>query len=1508
MAEELQYLLSVPSPPCVLLRREVEDIADHATEDGVTQYLDLLPHTNSLDTARSELLSHLAEQLECDTEGENCLKIRMSWADLQSPESLQFKSYLENVSRFTYKQVKVLIDAQMRHWSPEPRDTLYEEVLQHWKIASDFSHNFSETNTVSEKIREYLLSKTRLPLVISGSSGAGKSTAVASAALDTVGWLRDGGHTLNTGVVLRFCGLTRESQDIRSLIRTLCYQTAYAMGLKMHKVPRNLRAMQRYFRDMLGNGAFRGLLVIYLDGLDLISPSMNAHMLDWLPLSLPNNVKLVISASTTHSTQLLQRLHSKYPENGCFVEIPALQTEAATDLLADNLLSAGRVLHRDAQEVCTVALKESVVPLAVELLSDLAQHWCSYECPTAFQQRVTEETLFSMIIEHTERKYGSRVVVHCLSYITISDGISEAELIDVLSLDEDVLEEVLEDHTGAIRRFPAYYWARIYMELQSLFRHTSSDQAELISWKNHLFRPVFENMYLEDAARRRYFHSVMSDYYLGRGSSVAQPITSVYRDDSPLRYVPQQPLSYGNSGTTNCVPFTAKPYNYRVLHQLPYHLSKAGRHEELDRRVLFNYGWLRAKLQAVTIEHILYDYGTDARNDQQVKIVKGALEMSAAALSSDHTQLAPELVGRLLPYIHTGDKVRMLVEDCDLHGMQSCPYIPKWQTLRAPETPLSYTVQIGLKETTNGFIKESQVYCHGIETDDSYMVLCKENSSNNIKLWNLEHAYETPGFGLQRGGVLAPSSDGRLLCCFTERGTMDIYDMVNGRKTFEIKHGKTPLCPSNITASAKYVAYTFPTFGGPHVADLNAGLELKSMSYKCSATAISDDEQLLAFMDGPRLIIADLPLLKKKLVKDLQVMIRKIIFRDRQGTSIYILTEQNEVRHVKLNLKHKDAEMSGIVCQNVDVQDVALSHDRSMVLVSSLFSLTVIQIHRNNIKKTIKEMPGDFTATSTAFTSSGFSHDDRYVIACRHNALGLWDAASGAAVKLLHLEESPIQKIFLSNVGSVVATLHQNSVLQVWNLDNVNSPASYTEIGISGAVAQMASDSRNRHVICRAEGQDAATILDASTGRNVWRLAHPFETSDPITDVLISPCGCYAATSKPHHQGEVDEDHGELLQATLLWDVKRHGCLIGVPRNRYTVLGTAGREQQLCRVLFFPCVAQDASTPTRRYFQLLICDVNEAGHLTTERTALPLGDICGTPILTKDGARVFFILCDDWQSTKLCIYSLDDKATKPKVIPVETLLGDAYTPGSQLLNIISIGEDKILMTVARRHDHMQHQALDSIDCSKPLEKCAVLFDHKHNIKTVINPFLDPASELESLVLSSGGRVLWHNGKIFDTKSGQLLQQFASLQHCLPSQVIFLCDGQYLAGISRTRKTVLLYRTRDGKRLCEIFLHGAANVLASVMDDRTILVGCTDSRVVAHSLLFGDPDPIRNIIKPLESRRGETRGSETEHKTDYSQFSYFQLEDGDICLEDQNEVIDLTKEDLLGSDLSSLVEG
>jgi WD40 domain-containing protein/apoptotic protease-activating factor 1-like protein len=81
--------------------------------------------------------------------------------------------------------------------------------------------------------------------------------------------------------------------------------------------------------------------------------------------------------------------------------------------------------------------------------------------------------------------------------------------------------------------------------------------------------------------------------------------------------------------------------------RLASHLLAAGRREEF-RNTLLDFDFLRSKLEITDVHSLVADFDLAAGDDRDLSLVRKALHLSSGALGGDSTQLAPQLLGRLL--------------------------------------------------------------------------------------------------------------------------------------------------------------------------------------------------------------------------------------------------------------------------------------------------------------------------------------------------------------------------------------------------------------------------------------------------------------------------------------------------------------------------------------------------------------------------------------------------------------------------------------------------------------------------------------------------------------------------------------------------------------------------------------------------------------------------------------------------------------------------------------------
>jgi len=103
----------------------------------------------------------------------------------------------------------------------------------------------------------------------------------------------------------------------------------------------------------------------------------------------------------------------------------------------------------------------------------------------------------------------------CITFVA-SQGLTTNELEDILSCDEDVLQDVFQYWTPPIRRLPPLLWVRIRADLASYLVDRGADGTQVTCWYHRQFAQAAVDRYLSDPFEKKNIHSAIADYFLGR--------------------------------------------------------------------------------------------------------------------------------------------------------------------------------------------------------------------------------------------------------------------------------------------------------------------------------------------------------------------------------------------------------------------------------------------------------------------------------------------------------------------------------------------------------------------------------------------------------------------------------------------------------------------------------------------------------------------------------------------------------------------------------------------------------------------------------------------------------------------------------------------------------------------------------------------------------------------------------------------------------------------------------
>jgi Tfp pilus assembly protein PilF len=416
-------------------------------------------------------------------------------------------------------------------------DDLTKEIKDHVEFGEKQTKFFVGRNEILKEINNYLQTNDSSLLTIYGDSGSGKSALMAKAVEEARTNYPD------AMIITRFVGATPASSDVRSLLESLCQQISRFYGMNESTVPTEYQKLVDELPIRLSLANDQKPLIIFLDGLDQLSNFENTLNLSWLPTYIPNNVHFITSTMLGECMDVLE--HELSPNN--IIELKTMHPEEGKNLLSLWLKDASRTLQEHQKTEILNKFSNNGLPLYLKLAFEEVKLWKSH---SNFQETVLSSDINGIISELFKRlssnsNHGNVLVSHSLSYIASSrHGLSEDEIIDILSKDENVLDDFKRRsfHTPPEEKLPVVLWSRLYFDLEPYLTEHNIGNLSLLNFYHRQLGEVVKKEYLTSKTEK-HFHSKLADY------------------------------------------FESKEFDNRKIEELPWQLDKAGLWEQLKNTI-----------------------------------------------------------------------------------------------------------------------------------------------------------------------------------------------------------------------------------------------------------------------------------------------------------------------------------------------------------------------------------------------------------------------------------------------------------------------------------------------------------------------------------------------------------------------------------------------------------------------------------------------------------------------------------------------------------------------------------------------------------------------------------------------------------------------------------------------------------------------------------------------------------------------------------------------------------
>jgi CRP-like cAMP-binding protein len=434
------------------------------------------------------------------------------------------RAFAQKVANALFQRIEPALEKDHRALN-DAKLPLLQECSFHLDIAARKTEVFAGRKDEMRRLVDYIegeyqqrMGLKNQPTIVMGEAGVGKSALLANAGIKAKA------RNPGTICVFRFMGWSQESLNVRRMMKSILTQLMTTFGMKLPTFPDSLPELRDMLSSMLEKASKQELITLILDAVDdLETPAGFMPSFEWLPLRLPQYSSIILSLKPS-SVDCVNMLNNLFTGEVYF-NIYALRPVDAQPVLDGYLDKRGKPgfsnLHFETIRKASLesagleGVPMNCSPLFLNLCMNLSEDWISFnQCP-ALPDNIPD--LVKLVCESLELEHGNVLIARSLSYLyTSREGLVWQELYDLLSCDDDVLEEVYKPQVPAYRRLPSFTGKLLANSLGKLLEPRFNNQVPTQKFRYRLFKHVvFERYELENTVRQCSIHRAMANYFSG---------------------------------------------------------------------------------------------------------------------------------------------------------------------------------------------------------------------------------------------------------------------------------------------------------------------------------------------------------------------------------------------------------------------------------------------------------------------------------------------------------------------------------------------------------------------------------------------------------------------------------------------------------------------------------------------------------------------------------------------------------------------------------------------------------------------------------------------------------------------------------------------------------------------------------------------------------------------------------------------------------------------------------
>lgn len=354
---------------------------------------------------------------------------------------------------------------------PDPLD---REAMEHESYAQSRARVYIGRQEYFDRLDSHAMGDSEHPLVILGDSGSGKSALLAN-------WAIRYRQEYPTDLVIQhYIGATADSSDWVALIHRIMMELGRHCGFTTD-IPAKLDKLKIAFASCLNMAASHGRVILVLDALNQLEDRDNAPDLDWLPPSIPSNIRLIVSTLAGRSCNVIRR--RRWPA----LNVQNFTIDERREFIQRYLAQYSKSLSPDLLER-VAASEQTGVPLYLQALLEELRVFGSHELLQTqlcyYLDAGTLPGLYDKILARYENDYDHDypgLVASTMSSLGVARrGLSDAELLYIVG-----------DDNGPA---PHAAWSPLFLSAQQSFNNRTG----LISFSHDHFRQAVYLRYLKE--------------------------------------------------------------------------------------------------------------------------------------------------------------------------------------------------------------------------------------------------------------------------------------------------------------------------------------------------------------------------------------------------------------------------------------------------------------------------------------------------------------------------------------------------------------------------------------------------------------------------------------------------------------------------------------------------------------------------------------------------------------------------------------------------------------------------------------------------------------------------------------------------------------------------------------------------------------------------------------------------------------------------------------------------